>query len=174
MGTGRRTTLRLTAAPFSGFREDPEEAVIASWCPENNKCGLKQELETLLDKKAFPLNPLFWKYVNSAYFRKRGVEVSSGMVAFALLAHHCERVSLFGFSGADARDWYYVKREGKYKQIAQSQWLSNQAWVIDEWKLAQPRKRGCAPRKRGRSIHLVCNTQKQNEGRPRRAAEDEV
>lgn len=49
---GRRTTLRLTAAPFSGFRERDDEAVVATWCPENSKCGLKQELETLLDKKA--------------------------------------------------------------------------------------------------------------------------
>lgn len=93
----------------------------------------------------YPLNPRFWKYVSSAYFRKRGVEVSSGMVAFALLAHHCEHVSLFGFSGADARDWYYVKREARFKQIAQSEWMSNKAWTVDEWKLVAPKKRGCAP-----------------------------
>lgn len=197
---GRRTTLRLTAAPFSGFREHKDEAVVATWCPENHKCGLKQELETLLDKKArvsafrpptatkrdascvpslsakfqalpdraatrppgqpllqvYPLNPYFWKYVNSVYFRKRGVEVSSGMVAFALLAHHCEQVSLFGFSGADARDWYYVKREDKYKQIAQADWLSNKAWTVDAWKLVKPRRRGCVSEAaRAFSSHLL-------------------
>ena len=77
---GRRTTLRLTSMPFSGFREAPEEAVAALWCPDGRKCGHKQELRSLLDKKVFPLNPLFWRYANSPYFRKRGAEASTGMV----------------------------------------------------------------------------------------------
>jgi hypothetical protein len=138
---GGKTSLRLTNAIFQGYREKDGEAVLAKWCQEASRapCGTRDELTRLIDKKAHGLNPRFFDYANSRYFRKLGEHPSSGMVMTLLLLHKCEKVTLYGFNGKQLKRWYYPKRKKGENAPKKKDWLREKRWTVDgDWVYARP------------------------------------
>ena len=138
---GGKTSLRLTNAIFQGYREKDGEAVLAKWCQEASRapCGKRDELTRLIDKKAHGLNPRFFDYANSRYFRKLGEHPSSGMVMTLLLLHKCEKVTLYGFNGKQLKRWYYPKRKKGENAPKKKDWLREKRWTVDgDWVYARP------------------------------------
>ena len=138
---GGKTSLRLTNAIFQGYREKDGEAVLAKWCQEASRapCGKRDELTRLIEKKAHGLNPRFFDYANSRYFRKLGEHPSSGMVMTLLLLHKCEKVTLYGFNGKQLKRWYYPKRKKGENAPKKKDWLREKRWTVDgDWVYARP------------------------------------
>ncbi|CAL6382045.1 unnamed protein product [Bathycoccus prasinos] len=134
---GKKTSFRLTNAIFQGYRENEKEAVLAKWCQDKTSrvpCGKREELTSLIEKKAHAVNPRFFEYANSRYFRKLGEHPTSGMVMTLLLLHRCEKVTLYGFNGKGLKSWYYPKRRKGENAPKKKEWLREKRWTVEgDW-----------------------------------------
>jgi hypothetical protein len=135
---GSKTSIRWTNAANQGFREYNTEALIGKWCKEEKSCGQQPELLQLNEKKVHAINPAFFHYVvNNRYFTSKRERPSSGMVLAVMLLHVCEEITLFGFSGASIKGWYFPPPGGgKTMTLPKKKWLRNQRWVVDAWNFA--------------------------------------
>ena len=69
----------------------------------------------------------------SKYFNQQSHIVTSGFHAMLMLMHVCKRVSLFGFSGSQHREWYFAKHNTSSEENSSPGQVSKVSLLTSDW-----------------------------------------